>query len=441
MSSDPSVFTKKIHRLSIALLASGILNISVLTLLLHWALREHPPTPYCEGKPATLEQQQIPLADQRGCAEVLHQLMGLSFSQLIQSLSHTQLIENGYAERDLALACLVAFHHFDIERALPKNIQPQQKRYLAWKGKNQTTPSTLIVYPDLSEKQYELLNQFAKTEHWPLTSEGLFIALLENKKNDQQDKNLEDTFLLTPEFWSIELLFNHPEHRIDKQDILDLLLEGTWSMIKQFHDQQKRSLDTSIARRQKFLLDYVKKGGRKGATLLLNTEWDFIVKKLDDEQVIAILHTMPESPQSNRFAKEMLASPRGTEVWQKASQWLFRQAGEFSPKEWNYEFVLAKFLPEKPKIELIPKPIPPQAKAKKVELPLPKKGTSSSFAFQKSKQIEKKPTEKYVVQQGDSLWKIASLYAIKVDDLKNINGLRSDSLHPGMILKIPKKKT
>jgi LysM repeat protein len=452
MNADSSRFTKKIHQLSIALVASGMINIFVLSFLIYWTLSERPPTPYCELKPATIEQQQIPLADQRGCAEVLQQLSQLSFSQLIRSLSHTQLIENGYAERDLALACLVAYHHFDIDRALPKNLQPEQKRYLAWKGKNKSTPSTLVVYPDLSEKQYEIILQFAKTEHWPLTSEGLFLVLQEMKKNNQQDATLEENFLLTPEFWAIELLFNRSEQSVSKQEILALLVEGTWPLIKRFYEQQKNSHDTSLARRQKFLLDYLKENAKTAAVLLLQSDWDFAVKKIDDEQAVAILHLMPQSfALSNRFAKEMLASPRGTAVWQKASQWLFDQVGEFAPKDWNYEAALARFISEKPKVELIPSLIKSNEKEKpKVGLPLPKMistAKNSSFTLEKNKsvvkkeeQIKKKKPQLYVVQQGDSLWKIARRYEINVQELKVANGLQTDHLKPGIVLTIPTKE-
>ncbi len=182
MSTDPSLITKRIRHLSQALIISGALNIGVLSLLLYWMLNERPPTPYCELKPATFEEQQIPLADQRVSQEVLVQLSPLSFSQLVNRLSHAQLIENGYAERDLALACLTAFHQFDLQRALPKDAQPKQKRLLAWKAQSQGPPINLVVYPDLSDKQFEAIIQFARTEHWPLTSQGLFLLLKKQKQ-------------------------------------------------------------------------------------------------------------------------------------------------------------------------------------------------------------------------------------------------------------------
>ena len=43
----------------------------------------------------------------------------------------------------------------------------------------------------------------------------------------------------------------------------------------------------------------------------------------------------------------------------------------------------------------------------------------------------------YVVQSGDSLWKIANKYGITVDELKSLNGLSSNNLSVGQILEVP----
>lgn len=448
MTSDSSLFIKRIRHLSFALILSGALNIGVLSLLLYWMLRERPPTPYCELKPASSEQQQISLADQRGSIEVLTQLSQLSFSQLVYRLSSAQLIENGYAERDLALACLVAFHHFDIQRALPKNAQPQQKRLLVWKPKEKESTITLSMYPDLSDEQFEMIVRFAKNELWPLTAEGLFLSLKEQKQQKYLDEQLVETFLLSPEYWTVDLLFNRGKQQTSKQELITLLLEGNWTLLKQFMDQQRQLHDSSDARRQKFLLDYLKAGSSAAAGLLLKSEWDLAVKKLDDQQVIAILQLMPVAiPESMQFAKQMLASPRSTSVWQQASQWLYHQTGEPMPKDWNYEVALARFLPDVPKVDLISQAIQPKPSKPKVPLsqpskvkvtPLPIKPVVTKNTLKKTEGIHK--VREYLVQPGDNLWKIAKIFEVKVEELKAYNVLKSDALKPGMILIIPESK-
>jgi len=46
-------------------------------------------------------------------------------------------------------------------------------------------------------------------------------------------------------------------------------------------------------------------------------------------------------------------------------------------------------------------------------------------------------TVKYVVQRGDSLWSIARKYDVKVAEIKNWNGMGSNSMiQPGQAIKI-----
>jgi len=360
MTNDPSSYSKRVRKLSLALMASGALNIGVLSLLLFWVVKERPPTPYCELKPASKEQQQVPLADHRGCTEVLAQLSGQTFLQLAAALSHPKLIENGFTERDLALACLMAFHHFDIQRALPKNAQPQQPRYLSWKPKDQAAPIILTVFSDLTQAQFDAMIQFIKTERWPFTGEGLFGLLKKQKEERQFDDHLVETFVLTPEFWTVELLFNRSGQKANRKEMLRVLLEGDWALLSRFVDQQRVAHDSSDARRQKFLLDYINAGSPSAAGLLLKAEWDFALKKIDDHQVIAILRLMPnQTAEGTLYAKEMLASPRSTNVWRESSRWLYVQAGETFPNEWTHHAALAKFVPEKAVLELVTKPPPP----------------------------------------------------------------------------------
>jgi hypothetical protein len=443
MTSDPSLLIKKIRHLSIALIVSGILNIGVLSLCLYWVLRETPPTPYCEMKPASSEQQYLPLADQRGCAETLAHLSQLSFPDLIKSLSHTQLIENGYAERDLALACLVSLYHFDLQRALPKNTNLHQKRLFAWKPKERSAPVMLAVYPEMSEEQFESIVQFAKTERWPLTAEGLFSVLKDRKQDEVGDEYLVEAFTLTQEFWSVELLFTRMKQRVSKQDLVALLLEGDWPFFKQFAEQQRQLHDPSDARRQKFLLDYLKLGSPVAATLLLKTDWDFAVKKLDDSQVVSILKlTQDNTPEAMLFAKEMLISPRSNSVWRHASEWLYVEAGETMPQEWDYQISLSRFAPDAVVADKPPTPTPPPTPTRapspppvsvsrsspvvKPSLPskvsVPVKAatlTKSSSSVEQPSVLKKEIKQQnshivpgreslYVVQDGDSLWKIAN---------------------------------
>lgn len=52
-------------------------------------------------------------------------------------------------------------------------------------------------------------------------------------------------------------------------------------------------------------------------------------------------------------------------------------------------------------------------------------------------QVETLPTQLYVVQKGDSLWKIARLHNTTVDKVKALNGLSNDVIRVGQELKVP----
>lgn len=45
-------------------------------------------------------------------------------------------------------------------------------------------------------------------------------------------------------------------------------------------------------------------------------------------------------------------------------------------------------------------------------------------------------TKNYTVKPGDSLYTIAGKNMAKVEQIKQLNGLKSDTIHPGQVLKI-----
>ena len=47
-----------------------------------------------------------------------------------------------------------------------------------------------------------------------------------------------------------------------------------------------------------------------------------------------------------------------------------------------------------------------------------------------------KSSKEYVIQKGDSLWSLSRQFDISVEKIREINGLESDVLSPGQILRI-----
>jgi LysM repeat protein len=504
MNEEPSFYLRKIRHLSQALFFSGALNIGVLGLFSYWVVRERPPTPYCELKPARAGQEQVSLADRRNFSDLISSFHRQPYGQLITHLNTIQLVEDGYTVRDLALSSLVAFHDFDLGRALVSG--PEEKRLLKWRDPTTGQWTTLTIYPGLSDRQFESIVAFAKTERWPITAQGAFLTLQKQKQEQHVDQSLVDAFMLTPEFLTVELLFRRSETSITRNRLLDMVLEGNWDLLRNFTERQRELNDLSRARRQKILLDYVAQKSEAAAYLLLDIENEFALKKLDDEQVITVLGLLSDkTANSELFALALLGGPRNKTVWRQAASCLYKYSGEPVPENWDYLASLRRFAPEKiallihdskemgegisspgssrsvvpksvqnikiavgksekflpavsgPKESSVIKKTPPSNQAlSAIRLPQSKGNekktlqksvattsgvgrTQSSLAASIKSDTSKSPKvpRRYIVQEGDSLWKIARRFNVDMEILKEHNQLKSDAIRPGTTLKIP----
>lgn len=449
--TTPNPQLDKTRRLTGALILSGGLNVIVLALLLYWAVRERVPLPYCEYKPAEQQEQQAPLADQRTSSQVILAYKDLSFDQLVSRLQQTQLIENGFTQRDLALAALVSFYHFDLRRALTGLPQPTQQRAFVSRLPKEGKSIKWVVYPDLSNEQFAAIVHFVQTERWPLTSRGLFLLLQKGK--EKEDKRIAEAFFLTREFLAVEMLFNRAQSSVSKHELLRVIQEGNWKLLNEFIQHQRTSNDLSDARRQRFLLDYVKHGSSTAAYLLLKSDGEFAVKKLDDTDAIAVLELLPKkTSESEKFALELLTSPRSNAVWKISAERLYEYAGEEVPSACSHQNALKRFAPHRllaqhldtaiksvqPQqltVSVTPKKLPPPTP------PVPPKKTPAIPTVQPKKGIIASPPPPkervYVIQEGDSLWKISRKFNVSIETIKAKNQLKSDKLKPGTALRIP----
>lgn len=447
----------RIRRLTQALFISGLLNIVLLTMLFHWWVREVPTTADFELISVLQEKQAGTLADHSN-AEALRKLRTMPLEQLAAKLSDTQVVENGYTYRDLALAALVAFHHFDLQRALQGLPSPSQQRLIPY-GKNSAgIVLEVVAFPGLSEEHFQAITRFAATEQWPMTAQGLFALL--QKPEGLQDTSLMDAFVLTPEYLAVETLFRRTEKYVDRIRLLTLLSQGDWQRLATFAESQRLTQDLSPERRQRFLLDYINNGSKVAAQLLLYTDPAFAVNKIDDAQVAKVLKLLTDkTPEAERYSLVMLTSPRSDMVWNAAAERLYLFAGEPQPEKNLHHHALVRFVPGAlaklaPNIAAVPKQkTPVQQKPLKPVVVAPKKPVKPMTAPKVVKNTPKpkaKPAEKkqvamntpkrpiaHKVVEGDSLWKISKKYKVSVDVLKKRNRLASDALAPGTVLMIP----
>lgn len=424
-----------------ALAISGFLNIILLTSIFYGHLRERSPALYCEQKLTLKPSKQPVIAADESSSSLIRQLQTLPYEQVVAKLKSLTPVENGFTERDLALACLVACHHFDLSRALEGSVNVLQERLITYQQQNGTS-ATIKVYSALNNSQFALINAFAASERWPQTPKGLFHLL--QKTKDNFEITLLDAFLLTPEFNSIEPLFKRTEPAVNKKEIINFLLEGDWALLSQTFEQQRINGEISDARRQSVLLDYVQKGSITAANLLLKIDSQYALKKLDDQQMVNLLTLLSQkSPENEAFAKAVLASPRNDAVLQMAAKRLYEYTGEKTSQKLSQSIEPA-FVPSSVVQSTAPYP---QNQIKLNEKPLDKPPVASKIVKQEksyrysSTASPKIPAPKsdrlYIVQEGDTLWKLSKRFNIEVEILKGYNKLSSDSLAPNSAIRIP----
>jgi hypothetical protein len=421
-----------------ALILSGALNVGFLLTFIYFILQDSPVKMILDHKPAGEEGQAISIVNVRGHAETIKEIKAMTFDQLVAKLHDKQLVEDGYYQRDLALGCLVSFYHFNLHRAI--SGVPTQQRQLTFDQQKEGSAGSVIVFPGLTDANYQSIIHFATTERWPLTSKGLFLQLKHTKENI--DPSLMEAFLLTPEFLEVKTLFSHSKGPKDRAVILAMLQEGDWQVLSDFYRGQLIAQDLSEGRYQRLLLDYIEKRSKIAARLMLLSYGDFAVKKLDDRHVMAILHLLREkTPESEHFAQELLISPRSDAVLKLAAARLYQFAKEPLPEHYDHIAALTKFIPQqvlKEKLGILNEnPKPPSDEVKDISPPTSNKAVHEQRVIQpKLKEVYKKERF-HIVGEGESLWAIAKRYHVDIEIIKSYNGLESNTLYSGLVLRIP----
>lgn len=383
---------RKLRILTICLILSGALNIGlfVCTVLPN---KEEPPS-YLAG----------PLAEKMSSEDssmspFLLQMTKRSFHELVSYLTNHDPVGHGYLKRDMAVAALVAFHHFNLEKALGDSHL--QRRMVAFGG-----GPKIELFPGLSEEQFDAIIRFAYEEKWPLTAEGIFKLL--KKWPSPRETTLVQAFLITPEFCALQALFQRVDHYKETAPLIDLVCEGNWETLRRFAQEQSELLDLSIEKRRSLLISYLGQKSETAARLLLQLDFAFVAKRMEDPMLLDLLSLCQhKTADAERLCRELLKSPRTDEVWALAAKLLYLYAGEDVPSPFELKTAIGRF-----GIKSVQTPAP---------LPAP---------------VVK--TQRYhTVKEGENLWKIARQYNVKVDELIRVNAIEKERLYPGMTLKVP----
>ena len=396
-SSFTDRWIRKFRIITLSLIFSGALNIGLIAAFIALLIQDR------ERSLLVNAPRNVEKTEEMTNREILSSYSRLSFRELCSLLTNTDFIEEGFSKRDLALAALVSFHDFNIEKAI--GSLPAQRRVFKLEERS------LEIFPGLSNEQFQAIVQYAYLERWPLTSRGLFMGLQKTPK--QRDAALVQAFTITPEFYALQTLFQKSGANPSQDQLIDLIGDGNWQMLDGFVREQSQMLDLSDDRRRRFLLSYLAMQSPAAADLLLQTDFMFALKRLDDKGLIDLLSHAQTNEILQKFCIELLQSARSDAIYEKSSQLLYRMVKEEMPQPFNLSQARTRFVPSAP--------VAAAAAPKKEPAPAARESSMRT----------------HVVKEGDSLWKISRQYHVNLDDLMAINHLEKDRLKLGMVLKIP----
>jgi hypothetical protein len=389
-----------------ALIISGTLNIGLVSTFVYFILKE-------KQAVVSLEMAASPSKREFTNEEILRSLSHANFQDLLAMLESEDFVEEGYTKRDLALACLTAFHHFPIAKVLGEGLL--QKRVIGFRGGEGGENIEMLAFPGLKDEHFQAVLHFARTEKWPLTTKGLFFEV-QNAK-EPYDPSLLEAFYTTSEFHSLQLLLQKAVPALEKAALVALLKEGTWEKFKGLCDKLRQSQSYDVETAREFLLSYALEfQSKRAAHCLFEHQKDYIMKRLNDEQLGLFLDLNADKKEGlEALAKDLLLSPRSDFIRQKAASILYGLAQELVPQPYDHMAAIQRFFPQEPIRQVLP--------LTKKE---PEAAPISTAILHK-------------VQAGDSLWKIARKYGTTVEAIAKLNQLESDRLRLGKELKIPEK--
>lgn len=303
-------FTKKSRYLVHLLIISVGLNLGLLATFITFILKEKKAETllWAQTKPKRVEAF-VSLSPSNG--EVLKEYSEMPFDRLVQELKNGELLEQGYRRRDLALACLVAFHYFDVERSLP-GVEIEMRPFLFG-----SPEKSVYLIPGFNQEKFEFIDLFIKREKWPFTTEGLFKQMKENKHD--LPESLKETFFLSREFYSIERAFARLSFGFSRETLLYLLLEGSWNQMKKLTESIQRHPQGDIEEIGPLLAGFDQ--SKLAAYLLVALDANYAYFQLSNERLYQLISLLDErTDEAEIFLSRIATSERSGNIRLRAEQ-------------------------------------------------------------------------------------------------------------------------
>ncbi len=307
---------------------------------------------------------------------LLQSFFQMSFEELVGELSSKVEISDGYRICDLALAILATYHYLDLERALMgEALEEREVMFIHTDGGEQFP---LCLYPDVKEYHYSLIKGFIQENKYPFTAEGIFADLKIKKEHAPTD--LVSAFMLSKEYLAIYTFVSRFFEELPREKLVLLLMDGGFQDVERFYYLYLENMHKPKEMLRYFFQTYTKLESKHAAEMWLAVDEEHILRQLSNEELMQVC----KLTDNQNFLQKVNESVRGSEVRALAEE----------------------------KLPAVEKEVPEEKRSEFTE---------------------------YVVQSGDSIWKIAHRHKISMKNLKAYNKLSSDILRPGQKLQIPKK--
>jgi len=408
---------KKTRWLTHALIISGALNIGFLGTFFVLTFKNlHRAAPLLS---ATLENKARHVYISGTAVELLGEYFEYPYEELRKELESKELVEDGYAKRDYALACLVAFHDFDLHKAL--SGMALQKRILEIVHHEGGERIKLEMFPGLDDAHFQALIHFSKVEKWPFTPQGLYVRMHRIKTWEDIPESLKEAFYLTPHFHYLWRMFQKVGGVVP-QELLQGMVSADWESIDRCYQELSQTQNFGEESRRKFLLQLMRQRSTFAAKFFLEYDREFALTKFDDENILNLLrYVTAATPRAEAFARQLLVSVRSDKVLKSAGYKLYELAGETPPRSYDHTQTLMRFLPNFfDKAQFVSKG---QQESQKISSPVQPPMSGKRY---------------HIVVKGDSLWHIATLYHVPLKALMRTNHMTAATvIKPGMKLEIP----
>ena len=158
---------------------------------------------------------------------------------------------------------------------------------------------------------------------------------------------LSEAFYLTSEYHATHTLLSRTGVDLSHEQLVDLIVEGEWKTLSELSLWQRTLVDLQPEHRRHLLIEYFNRHSKIAARLLLDSDPDFVLKRFDDAQILTLLDLYPEkTTHIQKFAKELLLSPRSDIVWKRAAAILYASISESFPEPYDHALALQRFLPQ-----------------------------------------------------------------------------------------------